>query len=69
MRSGPATQTAFAMRESHRCLAALRTATVPALLDNACPATALSCGGASAPENAFASDHAVGCSPAMRDRF
>jgi len=57
------------MRESHRCLAALRAASIPALLDNADPVAALSCGGASAPENAFASDRVIGCSPAMRDRF
>ena len=44
MRSGPATQTAFAMRESHRCLPRserFRSGVVA----NACPFPALSCGG------------------------
>jgi hypothetical protein len=44
MRSGPATQTAFAMRESHRCLPRserFRSGDVA----NACPFPALSCGG------------------------
>ena len=36
---------------------------------NTCPFPALSCDGAFAPEDALASDHAVGCSPAMRNRF
>jgi len=46
-----------------------RAAFIPEALGNARLVATLSCGGASAPENAFASDHVIGCSPAMRDRF
>jgi len=66
MRSGPATRTAFASVN----LTSAWPRSVPFRSDVATvPMPALSCEDTYAPENAFASDHAADCSPAMRDRF
>ena len=68
MRSGPATRTAFAMRESHGCPSPRFSADPPETFCNVPSKPALSSSSASAPKCSRIRIAPTGRSPAMRDR-
>jgi hypothetical protein len=68
MRPGPATQAAFAMRESRRCPSLRSPARFLEPFCNVSRQPTLSCSGATSPKCSCIQIAPAGCSPAMRDR-